>query len=513
MTDPADLLRLTGVRKRFGGSLALEDVDFDLRSGEVHVLFGENGAGKSTLINVITGNVQPDAGRYVLGGTEMARMTPKLARRSGIAAVFQEFSLAPDLSVADNLFLGRERSRLGVMNAAAMRRVAAEFLAELGFGVPATALLGRLSRAERQMVEIAKALMDREARILILDEPTASLTDADAESLFTIIGRLKARGIGIIYVSHRMREIRRLGDRITVLRGGRRVATVAADGVTEGQLVELMVGRPISDLYPTIHHRPTKVRVSVEDLGSQDGRVRKVSLTVRAGEVVGLAGLVGCGKGEVGRLIFGLDAIATGRVEVDGQAIVRPIPRDMLRRGVCYFPADRGRDGLAPNRPVRENASAAALDLSVIGGRGWLRLREEIRRVRSVLERLNVRPLQPEQAVVQFSGGNRQKVMLARGLMRDIQIFLFDEPTVGIDVGAKAEIYALLRDLTESGAAVLLVSSELPEVLHLANRIYVMHEGVVVEELVGDDRTEAAILSCFFGKRRTADAGDEMSAA
>src|ERR1700722_7925546 len=339
MTERAHLLELTGVRKRFAGSVALDDVNFDLRPGEVHVLFGENGAGKSTLINIITGSVSSDAGEYRLPG-------------GGLASVFQEFSLAPDLNVAENLFLGREPNRRTFLNARAMRRVAGEFLASLRFNVPAEALVARLSRAERQMVEIAKALMDPKARIMIFDEPTASLTDADAEKLFAVIADLKRRGVGVIYVSHRMREIRRLADRITVLRGGRLVATVSADGVTESQLVELMVGRPIGDLYPTIGHRPAEVRLAVEGLSSKDGRVREASLTVRAGEVVGLAGLVGCGKGEVGRLVFGLDAIAGGRVIVNGRPVARPAPRAMLRAGVCYFPADRGRDGLAFNRPV-----------------------------------------------------------------------------------------------------------------------------------------------------------------
>ena len=504
MADGAPLLRLTGVRKRFAGSVALDDVNFDLHPGEVHVLFGENGAGKSTLINVMTGNVSPDAGEYRLADNHVSHMTPRLARDCGIASVFQEFSLVPDLNVAENLFLGREPNRAAFINARIMREAAGEFLARLRFEIRVDALVGSLSRAERQMVEIAKALMDPKARIAIFDEPTASLTDADAEKLFAIIADLKTRGVGVIYVSHRMREIRRLADRITVLRGGRLVATVPADGVTEGQLVELMVGRPISDLYPVIRHRPAEIRLAVEHLRSKDGRVRDVSLNVRAGEVVGLAGLVGCGKGEVGRLVFGLDAIAGGQLTINGQAVVRPAPREMLRAGVCYFPADRGRDGLALNRPTRENTSAASLDLRAIGAHGLLRLGEEARRVQSVLERLSVRPLRPERPVVQLSGGNRQKVMLARGLMRDIRVFLFDEPTVGIDISAKAEIYALIRDLTEGGAAVLLASSELTEVLYLANRIYVMHEGAIVDELEGENKTEAAILSCFFGKKQSA---------
>lgn len=505
MTSPAKatagpLLELTAISKRYGPALALEGVDFDLRPGELHVLFGENGAGKSTLINVITGNVRPDEGRYRLAGEEVTGMSPQGARQNGIAAVFQEFSLIPDLTVEENLFLGRERKRLGVLRRAEMRADAQAFLKGLGFAIPTGRLVADLSRAQRQMVEIAKALFEK-SRILVLDEPTASLTDTDADTLFGLIAELKRGGVGIVYVSHRMREIRQLADRVTVLRGGKKVATVEGAGVTEAQLVEMMVGRPVAELYPKIRHAPGKTMLEITGLSSTDGRVRDVSLNVRAGEIVGLAGLVGCGKGEVGRLVFGLEEVAAGTIVIgDGEAGT-PSPRKMLKRGVCYFPADRGTDGLAPNRPIRENASAAALDLAEIGGRGWLHLRNEAQRVLAVLEKLHVRPLLPEQNVVQFSGGNRQKVMLARGMMRDIRVFLFDEPTVGIDVGAKGEIYELLRDLTEAGAAVLLASSELPEILNLSNRIYVMHEGEIVVELEGEHRTEAEVLAGFFGKR------------
>ena len=493
------MLELKGITKRFGQTQALDEVDFDLRGSEVHVLFGENGAGKSTLINVITGNVQADRGAYTLHGRRMTAMTPHTSRQSRIAAVFQEFSLIPDLTVAENLFLGRETARLGILRNGPMMRQAERFIEELGFDIHPADRVGDLSRANRQMVEIAKGLHGP-FDILVLDEPTASLTDADAERLFAIIKRLKDDGKGIIYVSHRMREIRLLADRVTVLRGGRKVGTVDGASVSEARLVEMMVGRPVSDLYPEVHHRPGEVAVEAVALSSADGRVRDVSISVRAGEIVGLAGLVGCGKGEVGRLIFGLDPIARGEVRIHGQPMRHPSPHQMLAAGVCYFPADRGTEGLAPNRPVRENASAAALDLTLLSRRGWLRLRAEAERVRSVLERLRVRPLVPEQTVAQFSGGNRQKIMLSRGLMRDIGIFLFDEPTVGIDVGAKAEIYDLLRELTEAGAAVLLVSSELPEILHLSSRIYVMHEGGIAGELTGDRRTEAEVLHLFFGK-------------
>ncbi|MER8829536.1 sugar ABC transporter ATP-binding protein [Mesorhizobium sp. M0938] len=500
MAIDAPLLELTAISKRYGPSLALDQVDFDLFPGELHVLFGENGAGKSTLINVITGNVAPDNGRYRLAGEEISGMSPQGARQNGIAAVFQEFSLIPDLTVEENLFLGRERKHLGLLRKSEMRSEARALLADLGFDIPTGRMVAELSRAQRQMVEIAKALFEK-SRILVLDEPTASLTDTDADTLFKLIAELKRGGVGIVYVSHRMREIRQLADRVTVLRGGKKVATVEGAGVTEAQLVEMMVGRPVGDLYPSIKHAPGKTLLEISGLSSADGRVRDVSLNVRAGEIVGLAGLVGCGKGEVGRLVFGLEAIAGGRITLGDGVSETPSPRKMLQRGVCYFPADRGTDGLAPNRPIKENASAAALDLLEIGGKGWLRKKTEARRVLQVLETLHVRPLMPDQNVAQFSGGNRQKVMLARGLMRDISVFLFDEPTVGIDVGAKGEIYELLRDLTEAGAAVLLASSELPEILNLSNRIYVMHEGEVVAELEGARRTEAEVLAGFFGKR------------
>jgi ribose transport system ATP-binding protein len=499
------LLVLSGVTKRYGAFRALDGVDFDLQPGEVHVLFGENGAGKSTLINVITGNVAFGEGTYSVQGRPAAGLSPQTLRAAGIAAVFQEFSVLPDLTVEENLFLGREMRHGPFVDRTAMRRRSAELFAELGFDIPVSTLVGSLSRPEQQMVEIAKALMF-DAPILILDEPTASLTDTDADRLFAVVARLKARGVGIIYVSHRMREIRLLADRITVLRNGRRIATIAASGVTEAALVEMMAGRPSGELYPAIRHTPAAERLRIENLATPDGLVRTVSLSVHAGEIVGLAGLVGCGKSEIGRAVFGLLPIAAGSITVDGQVVAAPHPRAMLRRGVCYLPADRGTEGLALNRPVRENVTMAALDTSTLGGGGLLRLRAEKGVAARLLERLSVRPPSPEPPVLNLSGGNRQKVMLTRGLVRPTDVFLFDEPTVGIDVGAKAEVYALMRDLTEAGAAVLLVSSDLPEILHLSHRIYVMHQGVIVRELAGAERTEEAILSCFFGSASLQDA-------
>jgi ribose transport system ATP-binding protein len=335
--------------------------------------------------------------------------------------------------------------------------------------------------------------------VLVLDEPTASLTDAEAEHLFGAVRELRTRGVGIVYVTHRMPEIRRLADRVTVLRGGVKVGTLDAAGATDALLVEMMVGQPVSSFFPTIRHRPAATILETRDLKTASGAVKGVSIAVRAGEVVGLAGLVGCGKGEVGRAVFGIAPLAGGRVMLRGGEVAVPAPRAMLQSRVCYFPSDRAAEGLTLNRPVRENSSMAALDLAAFGRLGWLRLGAEAQKSQAVIERLHVRPADIERRVAALSGGNRQKVMLTRGLMRDIDLFIFDEPSVGIDVGAKAEIYGLLKDLVEAGAAVLLISSDLAEVLHLSNRAYVMHEGRLVAELEGERLSEANLLSCFFG--------------
>jgi ribose transport system ATP-binding protein len=349
------------------------------------------------------------------------------------------------------------------------------------------------------MVEIAKAFQGNPS-ILILDEPTASLTESEANRLFALIERLKAQGLGIIYITHRMQEIRRIADRVTVLRDGQRVATLAASEISPERLVELMTGRAIEALYPAIDHQPGRVMLQTTDLSLASGRVHDVSIEVRAGEVVGLAGLVGSGKSEVGRAIFGLEPIARGEVEIDGEPIRQPTPRGMLGRGVVYIPPDRREEGLVAMRPVRENISLAALDLPAFNWLGVLRRRMEGLTVREIAQRLNLRPLNVERRVSSFSGGNQQKVVLGRGLTREVAVFIFDEPTTGVDVGAKVEIYAFIKELCERGAAVLLISSDLPELLHLSRRAYVMHRGAVRAELVGDALTEEAVLANFFDR-------------
>jgi ribose transport system ATP-binding protein len=494
-----ELLRLSSIIKRFPGVQALSDVDFDLQSGEVHVLFGENGAGKSTLINIIAGTFTPDDGTMMLRGQPIRLHSPHHARQLGINAVFQEFSLVPTLSVQDNLYLGREPKHAGILDKAAIARGTKETLDLLGFHLDPKAQVGSLSRAEQQMVEIAKAIQG-EPSILILDEPTASLTENEADRLFALIERLKGQGLGVIYITHRIQEIRRVADRVTVLRDGHAVATVAAGDVSEFRLVELMTGRTIDALYPTINQQPGPVMLQAVALTLVNGRVRDVSIDVRAGEVVGLAGLVGSGKSEIGRAVFGLEPIASGSIVIEGDVVRHPSPRGMLDRGVIYIPPDRREEGLVAMRPVRENMSLAALSLPMFSRLGILRRRLEGRTVRVIAQRLNLRPLNVERQVAYFSGGNQQKVVLGRGLARNVKVFIFDEPTTGVDVGAKVEIYGFMKDLCERGAAVLLISSDLPELLHLSNRSYVMHRGEVRAEFIGTALTEEAVLANFFDR-------------
>jgi ribose transport system ATP-binding protein len=491
------LLEMTGISRRFPGALALDGVDFDLRRGEIHALFGENGAGKSTLINIIAGSLPANAGDMRYQGEPVSDLTPHRARVIGISPVFQEFSLVPDLTVEDNLFLGREKSAFGILDRKAMRRRAREMITELGFDLQPERKVGELSRAHQQMVEIAKALLTN-VRLLILDEPTASLTEAETARLFDLMARLKASGVGIIYVSHRLAEIRRLADRITVLRDGRKITTVRAEDVSDRALIELMTGRAVEALFPEIRGTLGPVLFETEQLSLATRLVEDASIHVRAGEVVGIAGLVGCGKSELIRAAFGLEVISSGTIRHRGKHLRGLTPKTALRAGICYFPSDRVMEGLALSRSVRENVSMASLDSRAFAFGPMLRRAEERRLVQRVVDKLRLSPPRIEQNVVNLSGGNRQKVVLARGMTRDLNVFLFDEPTVGIDVGAKFEVYELIKTLAEGGAAIVLVSSELQEVMRLSRRLYVMHRARIVAELQGDDISEQRILSHFF---------------
>ncbi|RMD61779.1 MAG: sugar ABC transporter ATP-binding protein, partial [Alphaproteobacteria bacterium] len=418
------LLRLERISKRFPGVLALDQVDFELRPGEVHVLFGENGAGKSTLISIIAGALRPDGGRILCRGEAVELASVHHARSLGISAVFQEFSLVPQLTVEQNLFLGAEKTSFGVLDKAALHQGAADILKRLGFPLRPTQRVAFLSRAEQQMVEIAKAFCT-DLSVLILDEPTASLTDRETEQLFTLIEQVKAQGVGIIYITHRMSEIRRIGDRITVLRDGRYVATVDAR-TPEDELVRLMTGRLIEQIFPDIRFRRGETTLEIEALSALDGTVRDISMTVRRGEIVGLAGLVGSGKSEVGRACFGLVPVARGRVVFAGEEVTGLSPRQMLNRGLFYIPPDRRDEGLMMMRSVRENIALPALSLPTFSRGPFLRRRAEATRVYALAKRLNLQPLKIERLVDHFSGGNQQKVLLAKSLTREVKLFIFD---------------------------------------------------------------------------------------
>ena len=495
--DGRTLLAVEKLSKSYSGFLALNGMTLDLRAGEVHVLFGENGAGKSTLISIIAGALPASGGRLILDGRELRMHSVKDARNQGIAAVFQEFSLAPDLTIEENLFLGAELTRFGRLRKAEMRRRAQQTLDDLGFKLSISEPVSRLSRAECQMVEIAKAVMT-DPRVLIFDEPTASLTEAETPVLFALIERLKAAGVGILYITHRIDEIRKIGDRVTVMRDGEYVETIDAGTATKTELVEAMTGRRFGDFYPTIDFKPGEVVLSIRNLATRDGRVSDVSLDIRAGEIVGLAGLVGCGKSEIGRACFGLEALAAGEISFLGERLMRPHPKDLIARGMGFVPSDRIREGLLLGRSTRENITVSSLKTEAFSVHGFLRRGHEKRFAREMGERLGVRPLRVEGDVAHYSGGNKQKVLLGRAITSPLKLLILDEPTVGIDVGAKAEVYALLGALAEEGMAILLISSDLPEVLSLSNRVYVVRHGHISDELIGDRKTEDIALGNFF---------------
>jgi len=496
--DPAlPLLECRGMVKEYPGVLALDRVDFQLRPGEVHILFGENGAGKSTLISLLAGAQEPTSGEILMRGAPVKLRSVHRARALGISAVFQEFSLVPQLTVEENLFLGAEPRKFGFLDRQTMRREARAILARLDFALDPAETVQRLTRAQRQMVEIAKAFRIQPS-VLILDEPTASLTERETEQLFALIRAATAQGVGVIYITHRMAEIRRIGSRVTVLRDGRVIATADAETTSEVRLVELMTGRVINEIYPAIRHTPGEVVLKVEGLTSLTQSVRDVSIEVRAGEIVGIAGLVGSGKSEVARACFGLEAVAHGRVWIRGEEITGQPPRAAMQKGLFYLPPDRREEGLMMMRSCRENMVLPALRDAPIRRGLFLDVSQEQSLSQRLARRINLQPPLPERDVGHFSGGNQQKVLMAKSLARPVQVFLFDEPTTGVDVTTRAAIYRFIGEMCEAGAGVLLVSSDLPEVLHLSHRLYVMYRGRIQATFSGADITEQNVLTYFF---------------
>ena len=508
---PRPLLEMRGISKTFPGVRALDNVSLSVRAGEVHSLMGENGAGKSTLMKILSGAYQADPGGEIfVDGQAVQIDSPLAARELGVAVIYQELSLAPNLSVAENIYAGRELrkggGRWGMVDRKAMERDCEDVLARLGASFGPTTLVGSLSIAERQLVEIARAVHSQ-ARILVMDEPTTPLSSRETERLFKLILQLREEGLAIIYISHRMAEVYELSDRVSVLRDGTYVGTLEREALNADSLVSMMVGRDISGFYKKAHapYDPGKVVLTVRDVA--DGRrVRGCSLDLHAGEVLSIAGLVGAGRTELARLIFGAEPRTSGEIAIDGRPLHVHTPRDAINAGLVYLTEDRKHQGLFLDMSVRDNINVAVCGRDARFGvldraRGAQRAKESIRAlsIRVPSARVNVGAL---------SGGNQQKVLLSRLLETQPRVLILDEPTRGVDIGAKSEIYRIINDLAKSGVGIIVISSELPEVIGVADRVLVMREGIFAGELggyTGKPITQEAIIELATGSQAALD--------
>jgi ribose transport system ATP-binding protein len=490
-----ELLTMTGIVKTFPGVRALDGVDLEVRAGEVHCLLGQNGAGKSTLIKVLAGAHQPDEGQIAWQGTPTTLSSPVAALRMGVATMYQELDLIPGLSVADNIFLGHEHSTFGFTQNRKARHQAKDLLKRLGHGeIPADREVGRLSAAGQQLVSMARALA-HDARLIVMDEPTAALAADEVDNLFRIVAELTADGVAVVYISHRLEEIRRIGHRVTVLKDGATVASgLDARTTPTSDLVALMSGKRVETVYPvreesTVDEDNEVLRV--EELG-RDDEFADVSFTVRAGEILGIAGLVGAGRSEILETVFGARKAHHGKVFVNGKRLRNGDVKAAVSAGIGLAPEERKSQALLMDMSVAENVTLASLGR--YSSFGFTDRAKELRDSRVKLEDLDLRPADPRRGVNTLSGGNQQKAVVARWLVHGCRVLLLDEPTRGVDVGARAELYRLIRELAADGVALVLVSSEMPEVLGLADRVLVLREGRVVHEAPADDLTEADVL-------------------
>lgn len=486
-TVDAPLLEMQGIEKSFPGVHALSGVDLVLQKGEVLALLGENGAGKSTLIKILAGAHRADRGMMRISGEPVTLASPAAAISAGVGVIYQEFNLVPGLSSWENIFLGREEGSLFVRRTAERKR-ASEIFEQIGARIPIDAPCGQLSIAQQQMVEIAKAL-SQEVRIMVMDEPSAALTPQEVDKLFAVINRLRDRGIGIIYISHRLDEIARIADRVMVLRDGKYVADRLISDVTRSTMIEWMVGRTIDEEFPK---RPVSIgdtRLQLKKL-RREPSVRDVTLEIARGEILGVTGLVGAGRTELARLVFGADPMEGGEVWLDGRRLKLHSPGDAIRAGICLLTEDRKHQGLVLG--LSASANFALPNLAMLSTLGWVRHRQERDRFRHYVDTLKIRLSSPDQLAGNLSGGNQQKVVLSKWLEQNSEVIIFDEPTRGVDVGGKYEIYTLMNELARQGKAIMMISSELPEVLGMSDRIIVMHEGRITGTVdnVGDATQE-----------------------
>jgi rhamnose transport system ATP-binding protein len=499
----APLLEVRDIEKTFPGVRALSGVSFEVRAGEVHALLGENGAGKSTLIKIISGVYEPDSGSILIGGRETRFTSPEDAKRAGVATIYQELLLFPELTVAENIFLGHApRAGMGRIDWSAMRARAEALLASLEIDdLAANQVVGALSVGNRQRVEILRAL-SHDARILIMDEPTAALTESDVTRLFDIVRRLRARGVGIVYISHRLDEIFAIGDRVTVLRDGAYVGARTVAETNASELVQMMVGRRIDNLFPK-----TTVPIGAPVLEARDivryPMTKGVSLTVRAGEIVGLAGLVGSGRSELAQTLFGITPAESGEIRLMGEGVTIDSAETARSKGIAYVPEDRAVQGLVRRMSVLHNFSLAAL--GSLSRAGFIDRGAERRMAEEGVRRFRVKTSSVDEVAVRLSGGNQQKIVLGKWLANNPKLLILDEPTRGIDVGAKAEIHRLMSELAGAGVAILMISSELPEVLGMSDRVLVMREGRLVAEFDRAHATSETVGAAMMGEAASAE--------
>ena len=492
------LLELKGIEKRFPGVHALQSVDFELKGGECVALLGENGAGKSTLIKVMGGAHQADSGSLSVRGKVQHWEKPTDSLDAGVAIIYQEFNLVPGLTAAENIFLGIEPSDFGWVRKSEEKEKVGEVLRRIGAGINPDALCDSLTVAEKQLVEIAKALV-RDAQILVMDEPSAALTKKEVEQLYLLIDDLKLRGIGVVYVSHRLEEIERVADRAIVMRDGARVGQLSRDELDRTKIIEMMVGRKLENEFPKEKRSPGEVRLKAKNL-NRGQKVRNVSLEVRAGEIVALTGLVGAGRTETVRLLFGADIADDGEIILDGEKLKLNNPKDAIEAGICLLTEDRKDQGLVLGQSIKENFGLP--NLKKFSRKGWLNGGSEAQSFEGYINKLQIKVSGQRQLASQLSGGNQQKVVLAKWLERNAEILIFDEPTRGIDVGAKFEIYQWMNQLAKAGKGIIMISSELPEVLGMSDRIIVMKEGGIMGELTNSSEvTQKTLMSLAIGEK------------
>lgn len=489
---------MRGIEKSFPGVKALRGVDLTLRSGEVLALLGENGAGKSTLIKILGGAHTPSAGHLSICGSATEIQNPNDAEQAGVGVIYQEFNIIPHLTIRDNLFLGRERHLGSVDRRQEMKR-GKDVLERLGLSLRLDTACSQLSVAEQQVVEIAKAIL-LDVKILVMDEPSATLSDKEVSRMFDVIRELKKDGIGIIYISHRLEEIFEIADRVTVLRDGQYVGSKPVSEVDREELIEMMVGRKLENEFPARNIEVGSIRLKAENL-NRGTVVRDISLDLHRGEVLGLTGLVGSGRTETARLLFGADRLDSGTITFDGSVLEIKHPRDAIRKGICLLTEDRKSQGLLLERSVRENYGLP--NMNTLSARGIIKSRKERSTFQRYVDDIQIKISGHEQLAKNLSGGNQQKVVLAKWLERNADVLIFDEPTRGIDVGAKFEIYTLINKLAAEGKAILLISSELPEVIGMCDRILVMHEGAISGEIKHkSDFTQERIMEFAVGAHR-----------